>query len=132
MVLGLHESDIALRAYLGMDILHDSYGITRAEYEKDGVYAYYRRKCPGYMHLAFTPTDIDTAKFVGKELFNSLPSVQSWIGFKGNRHYPATIDFFTEIGVVFMATQSEEDLDKDFKVLTDIEMNHIEKLFKMK
>lgn len=132
MVLGLHESDIALRAYLGMDILHDSCGVTSAEYDNDGGYGYFRRRCPGYIHQAFTPNDLDVIEFVGKEMFDSLPSVQSWNGFKSHRHYPATIDFLTEIGVVFMANPSEEDLERDFRVLTDIEMNHIEKLFRIK
>lgn len=131
-VLGFHESDISLRAYLGRDILHDSYHGCSAVPVKDGKYSYYNRLRPGCVQMAVTTKDIEAEEFIGQDLIMGLSSTDSYLGFASPRSYPATIDFFTIVGTVFMVNDSEKQLEEDFHKLLDTEMNHIEKLFRLK
>lgn len=131
-VLGIHESDISLRAYLGKDITHNSYDSYSTIEAPKGNYSFFRRKKSGCIHNAITTRDIDAEEFVGKELIEGLPSTHSWIGFDAPRHYVTTKDFFTLIGNVYMANDSEENLERDFHTMLDIEINHIERLFKIR
>lgn len=131
-VLGLHESDIALRAYLGKDIHQTSYNDHRAVPSANGEYAYYPLVRSGCYNFAPTLHDIDAEEFIGRDLIESLPSLHSYKGFEAPKFYPATKDLFTITGLVFMVNDSGEQLKKDFQSLLDIEMNHIERLFKIK
>ena len=132
MVLGLHESDIALRAYLGKDIHTDSYNNCKAVASADGQYAYFLRKRPGYIHVGVSPRDFEAEEFIGKELIESLASTFSWHGFEAPHRYEATRDFFTIPGLVYLVNDSAEQVQRDHETLLDIEMNHMDKLFKMK
>lgn len=132
MMLGIHESDIALRAYLGKDITMAANGESRAIASPDGQYTWFPRKRFGSMHFALTPHDFEAEEFVGKELIESLSSTYSYIGFEAPRHYETSKDFFTILGVVYMISDSAERLNEDFQTMLDIEMNHIERLFKIK
>lgn len=132
MVLGLHESDIALRAYLGKDIHTDSYNNCKAVASADGQYAYFLRKRPGYIHVGVSPRDFEAKEFIGKELIESLASTFSWHGFEAPHRYEATRDFFTIPGLVYLVNDSAEQVQRDHETLLDIEMNHMDKLFKMK
>lgn len=131
-VLGFHESDISLRAYLGKDINHNSYDDYTAVQSPNADFSFYKRKSPGCIHFAVTTKDLEAEEFVGRELMNGLPSIHSWIGFRAPYHYPASIDLSTLLGYVFMVNDSEEALDSDYNTLLDIEMNHIERLFRIK
>lgn len=131
-VMGLHESDIALRAYLGKDIFHTSYNGYAAVPAKNGDYSYYNRLRPGCFQCAVTTKDIDAEEFIGQKTIMDLSSVYSFLGFDAPRSYSATTDFFTFIGTVFMVNDFQKQLDEDFHKLLDIEMNHIEKLFILK
>ncbi|MBO6060428.1 MAG: ATP-grasp domain-containing protein, partial [Bacteroidaceae bacterium] len=132
LVLGLHESDIALRAYLGKDIHTDSYNNYKAIASADGQYAYFQRKRPGYFHVGVNLHDFEAEEFIGKELIESLPSTFSWHGFDAPRFYEATKDFFTASGLVYLVNDSAEQLQRDHEMLLEVEMNHMDKLFKMK
>lgn len=131
-VMGLHESDIALRAYLGKDIFHNSYDDYAAVPAKGGNYYCYNRLRPGGIQYAVTTKDIETEEFIGLDLIMGLSSSYSCQGFEAPRSYPVTKDFFTLTGTVFMVNDSENQLEEDFHNLLDIEMNHIEKLFRLK
>ena len=131
-VLGLHESDIALRAYLGKDIHTDSYNNCQAVASADGQYAYFLRKRPGYIHVGVNTHDFEAEEFIGKELIESLPSTFSWHGFEAPHFYKATKDFFTAPGIIYMVNDSAEQVQRDHEMLLDIEMNHMERLFKLK
>ncbi len=131
-VMGLHESDISLRAYLGKDILHNSFDGYAAVPSKDGKYSYYNRLRPGCVQCAVTVNDIEAEGFIGRDLILGLSSTYSYLGFDTPRSYPATKDFFTLIGMVYMVNDSEKQLEEDFHKLLDIEMNHIEELFRLK
>ncbi|MBR2150634.1 MAG: ATP-grasp domain-containing protein [Prevotella sp.] len=131
-VLGLHESDIALRAYLGKDIHTDSYNNYKAIDSADGQYAYFLRKRPGYFHVGVNLHDFEAEEFIGKELIESLSSTFSYHGFEAPRFYEATKDFFTAPGLVYLVNDSAEQLQRDHEMLLEVEMNHMDKLFKMK
>lgn len=131
-VLGLHESDIALRAYLGKDIHTDSYNNCKAVASADGQYAYFLRKRPGYIHVGVNTRVFEAEEFIGKELIESLPSTFSWHGFEASHRYEATRDFFTSPGLVYLVNDSAGQVQRDHETLLDIEMNHMDKLFKMK
>ena len=131
-VLGLHESDIALRAYLGKDILHNSYDGYSAVPGKDGKYSYYNRLRPGCVQCAVTAKNIETEEFIGRDFIMGLSSTYSYLGFASPRSYPATRDFFTLIGTIYMVNDSQKQLEEDFHMLLDIEMNHIDKIFRLK
>ena len=130
--MGLHESDIALRAYLGKDIHTDSYNNCQAVASADGQYAYFLRKRPGYIHVGVNTHDFEAEEFIGKELIESLPSTFSWHGFEAPHFYKATKDFFTAPGIIYMVNDSAEQVQRDHEMLLDIEMNHMERLFKLK
>lgn len=132
-LLGIHESDISLRAYLGKDITHNSYDpSTSSGQAPDGKYLFYSRRCSGCFQFAVTTRDIDAEEFIGKELIESFASTYSWVGFEAPRHYATTKDFFTIMGLIFMANDSEEDYERDYHALLDLEMNHVERLFRLK
>ena len=131
-VLGLHESDIALRAFLGKDIHTDSYNNYKAVASVDGQYAYFLRKRPGYVHYGFNPHDFEAEEFIGKKLIESLPSSFSYHGFEAPRFYETTRDLFTMPGLVYLVNDSAEQLQHDYETLLDIEMNHTDRLFKLK
>lgn len=131
-VLGIHESDISLRSYLGKDITRNSYDDYAAVSSPDGKYSFYSRRCSGCFQFAVTTRDIDAEEFIGKALIESFPSTYSWVGFEAPRHYATTKDFFTIMGLIFMTNDSEEECDRDYHALLDIEMNHVERLFRLK
>lgn len=131
-VMGIHESDISLRAYLGKDITRNSYDDYAAVSSQDGKYSFYSRKCSGCFQFGVTTRDFDAEEFIGKELIESFASTYSWVGFEAPRHYATTKDFFTILGLIFMANDSEEEYDRDYLALLDIEMNHVERLFRLK
>lgn len=131
-VMGLHESDIALRAYLGKNIFHNSYDGYTSVPVKNGNFSYYNRLRPGCFQCAVTTKDIEAEEFIGQQTIMGLSSVHSFLGFEAPRSYPATRDYFTFVGTVYMVNDSEKRLDEDFYNLLDIEMNHIEKLFRLK
>ena len=90
------------------------------------------RKRPGYIHFGVSPRDFEAEEFIGKELIESLASTFSLHGFEAPHRYEATRDFFTIPGLVYLVNDSAEQVQRDHETLLDIEMNHMDKLFKMK
>lgn len=129
MVLGIHESDIALRAYLGESILESSLGI-KSEKSLENRFIYFPLKVHGCWHTVFISRDIYAKDNPILDILRNMRSYHSHKGLEAPRHYCMTTDLSNAGGFVYLTHKDAAVLESEFAELLDLEMNHIEKLFK--
>ena len=126
-VLGIHESEIALRSYLGKDILETRSGM-KAIGTPGGTKAY-PLISNGLLHCVYIPHDIDAVDNPIVPLIRSLKSYYGHMRLDAPSFYERTTDLSNIGGIVYLAHPDVSVLEEEYNRLLDLELNHIEELF---
>lgn len=127
IVLGFHESEIALRSYLGKDILETRSGM-KAIGTPGGTKAY-PLISNGLLHCVYIPYDIDAVDNPIVPLLRSLKSYYGHMRLDAPSFYERTTDLSNIGGIVYLANPDVSVLEEEYNRLLDLELNHIEELF---
>lgn len=128
IILGFHESDIALRAYLGKDIFKSSSGAEAGILSADGIRCF-PLKSNGLWHPVFISREIEAKDNPIVDIARKMKSYHSHKGLTVPSHYDMTTDLGNCAGMIYMTHPDIAALESDFAELIDLELNHIEKLF---
>lgn len=128
-VLGIHESDIAVRAFLGQDIHVSSDGRSAEDTLLPGVKAYRRisNGCYNFVHVV-KPVDATEAPLLG--VITKMQSYHSHKGLVVPKSYTETIDLSNVGGLIYMWHDEASVLEKEFEMLKELELHSPEKVFK--
>lgn len=123
-VWGHHETNLVLQSFLN----------SKEFIRKQPKYA--RPKANAVLKQLIIPRRIKVGKIKIKQALKNLESLV-YIGsgihlVKGNCILPATIDLETSPGAVFLANKNIKHLARDLKYVTNLENNHLDKLFEIK
>ncbi len=128
LVLGIHESEIALRAYLGKDIFESGAGVKAGIMTADGIRCYPLRS-NGLWHPVFISREMEAKDNPIVDIVLNMASYHSHKGLTAPSHYDMTIDLSNSGGTIYMTHPDAAVLESDFADLLDLELNHIEQLF---
>lgn len=128
IVLGIHESEIALRSYLGKNIFESSSGV-KAEITLPNGIRCFPLKSNGLWHPVFISREIEAKDNPIVDIARNMASYHSHKGLTAPSHYDMTTDLSNSGGTIYMTHPDATVLESDFADLLDLELNHIEQLF---
>lgn len=128
IVLGIHESEIALRSYLGKNIFESSSGV-KAEITLPNGIRCFPLKSNGLWHPVFISREIEAKDNPIVDIARNMASYHSHKGLTAPSHYDMTTDLSNSGGTIYMTHPDATVLESDFADLLGLELNHIEQLF---